>query len=467
MKLRKASPSVIEYHALKGTFGKVTYFVTKTDLRDVAENLSLAPKEALDFGERIQRLVNDRRVEKEILPYLEKNELRFFNSLVCTLLPDTNATTGFWDFEEYEDDAGNPLNGLGKLKIAKKVSRVVLDGQHRFRALQQLWENHKDSDDTDILDIEVSIIFIVAGNLGRFGRIGKQLRAKTIETARNLFAVLNKTARPVDKTTLLLIDDSDICNVMTRQLVEEQLVDEMFIKWVGGENLNPKDPYFTTLHAVKDAVRFFLRDHSDELELDYGIEEDRDTAIEQLFYGKTVGDLNVREAVPLILNGLGCFLDWRKMLKKEAVVMARQPDATALNVKQRKAVERLRNSGLAYTVAGQKCLIRAIIEVVADQVSADLDFLKKVIKRANALVNAGLFARANRKDSPFLSLLHDERGRMTWAERPIDCARRILAIALGSNADKASVIRRFAAMTDRDESVLVNYWKKTQKFRKA
>jgi len=39
MKLANVSPTFIEYHALRGTYGRVTYFVTKTSLRDAAEKL--------------------------------------------------------------------------------------------------------------------------------------------------------------------------------------------------------------------------------------------------------------------------------------------------------------------------------------------------------------------------------------------------------------------------------------------
>lgn len=132
IKIKNASPETIEYHALRGSFGRVSYFVTKASLRDVAENLDLAPQQDLSFGERIQRVINEDRVRREILPYLKANELRFFNALVCILLPDAGNNQPFWDFQEYRDDNDQLLGGLGKLRVAKKVGRVVLDGQHRF-----------------------------------------------------------------------------------------------------------------------------------------------------------------------------------------------------------------------------------------------------------------------------------------------------------------------------------------------
>src|SRR5438046_3792586 len=102
MKLANVSPTFIEYHALRGSYGRVTYFVTKTSLRDAAENLVLAPQDTLTFSERIQRVVNIKRVEKEIVPYLEHNELRFFNALVCNLLYVSDKMTMFWKLGEYK-----------------------------------------------------------------------------------------------------------------------------------------------------------------------------------------------------------------------------------------------------------------------------------------------------------------------------------------------------------------------------
>ena len=79
----------------------------------------------------------------------------------------------------------------------------------------------------------------------------------------NLFAVLNKTARRVDKTTLLLIDDTDIANVMTRALLEQERIPERLVKWTGSESLQPSDVYFTPIHVIKDAVCFYLQDFGD------------------------------------------------------------------------------------------------------------------------------------------------------------------------------------------------------------
>jgi DGQHR domain-containing protein len=459
MKIANISHTFIEYHALRGTYGRVTYFVTKTSLRDAAENLTLAPQDTLTFSERIQRVVNIRRVEKEIVPYLEKNDLRFFNALVCILLPDSNKQDGFWDFEEYKDEHGTPIGGLGKLRIVKEVGRIVLDGQHRFVALQQYWRMKKDTPAKDA-NIDVALVFVVVDSLGRIGSPTPNLRAKTIEAVRNLFAVLNKTARSVDKATLLLIDDSDIFNVMTRSLLEEKKINEMYVKWTSGENLQPKDVFFSTLNVIRDSIAFYLRDQTEELEIDCGTDDER-SQLMQKFYVKTPGvEVPVSEGIPFIFEKTEPYKNWLKETKRLRVHIPLQPETSEIDRRQGKELEKLRMEALCYTVAGQKAFYRAIIEVFKSQPRRDVKTLESVCKRASYLIEKGFFSRKPEAKNPFLNLLFDSRSRMSWAENPVDLTRRIFAVALGSPSDRKAILQDYRDQTDNDESIVVEYWEK-------
>ncbi len=459
MKIANLSHTFIEYHALRGTYGRVTYFVTRITLRDAAENLVLAPQDTLSFSERIQRVVNIRRVEKEIVPYLENNDLRFFNAIVCILLPDSDRVTEFWNFEEYKDANDNPIGGLGKLRIVKEVGRIVLDGQHRFVALQQYWKNKRDAASKDT-KIDVAVVFVVVDNLGRIGSPTPGLRGKTIEAVRNLFAVLNKTARSVDKATLLLIDDSDIFNVMTRSLLEETRIDELYVKWTSGENLQPKDGYFSTLNVIKDAVSFYLRDHSEILDVECGTDEERHDLL-QKYYLKTPGiEVPVCEAVPFIFQKTGPYKSWLKHLKQLRVSVTLQPEPLKIDRTQGKNLETLRNAELCYTVAGQKAFFRATIEVFKAQPRRDIRTLEAVCRTASSLVEKGFLSRERDANNPFLGLLFDNQGRMSWAETPVDLGRQIFAVALGSHADRRAILQDYRSQTDNDEAVVVEYWKR-------
>ncbi|HKP01941.1 MAG TPA: DNA sulfur modification protein DndB [Chthoniobacterales bacterium] len=459
MKLRNLTPTFIEYHALRGSYGRVIYFVTKTSLRDTAENLTLAPQDALTFSERIQRVVNTKRVEREIVPYLEHNDLRFFNALVCILLPDSNSMQGFWDFEEYKDDQGIPIGGLGKLKIVKEVGRIVLDGQHRFVALQQYWKAKRDATGPDT-DVDIAIVFVIVDELGRIGKKTPDVRTKTIGAVRNLFAVLNKTARSVDKTTLLLIDDTNIFNVMTRSLIEQKLVDELVIKWTGGDNLQPRDPYFSTINVLKDALIYYLSDFSDELSMECGTDTDRDELIKK-YYEKTPGfEVSAAKGVSYLFEQTGPVKNWRKHLRLAHVTLMPQPESMHLDRTQAKTLEAARTAQLCFTVAGQKVMFRAMIEAFRHQPRRDQAALEKVGKKVSGLIDRGFFSRKPEDANPFFGLMFDAKGRMSWAEGPVDLARRILAIAAGSPADRKSVCSDYEAHTSRPSSIVTEYWKR-------
>lgn len=432
-------------------------------MRDAAENLVLAPQASLSFSERIQRTLNEDRIKNEILPYLENNELRFFNSLVCILLPDSDTSEGYWDFEEYKNEKGQKIGGLGVLRIAKDVARVILDGQHRFEALRLLWQSRKDDLQGIFPDIEVALTFVVVDGLGRFGKPQKDLRKKTIEVVRNLFAVLNKTARSVDKATLLLIDDTQITNVMTRKLVEEKLVSEQLVKWTGGENLQQADPFFTTLGVIKDAVKWYLRDFSDQIEMDCSSQAARKDVLRK-YYDMTPGYMiSVREAVPIVVQENAWYKHWAEAVRKHAVVFAQQPKPTVLSRPQAKQIEKFRAGNLCYTVAGQKTVFRAVIDTFRDQKPRDAKSLRRILERADILFQSGLYSRDLKDANPFRELLFDSRGRMVWAETPVFFARQIVGVALGSKADRAAIAEEYQSKTGRDRAVLQNYWKHAHK----
>lgn len=456
MKINATVP-VISYHALRGSYGKVMYFMTKTDIRDVAENLQLAPQDTLKFGERIQRKINMQRVERDLVPYLQNNELRFFNSLVCILLPDKENSAGFWDFEEYQDSNGGSLGGLGLLKVSKNVGRVVLDGQHRFEALKRYWNTVKDLPGGTEKQIEVGLLFIIIDELGKMGIQADNLRTSVLQTGRNLFAVLNKTAVSVDKNTLLLIDDSDICNVITRKILEEEVIADLYVKWNGALNLNPTDPYFTVIQVIQDTCVRYLRD-LEGVDVDYGADDERQDALERLYSNTPKTEVPLVQFIREAIGTSKAFGRWKSLLKTNKVDLAPQPQDTFVSNPQRKALTTERNGELLFTVAGQKAAFRALIDAFYAGHRRDLQSLRVVMARLDAIFEGKEFVRSDDEKNPFLLVLFDGKLRMTSAERSVECARKILAVALGSGFDKKAVLEEFRGYTDRDPNILTAYW---------
>lgn len=457
----KASAPTISYHAIKGSYGKVTYFMTKSALRDVAENLALAPQESLTFSERIQRKLNIRRVEEELLPYLKYNELRFFNSLVCIMLPDKDKKTGFWNFESYRDENGEELGGLGLLSVSKDVGRIVLDGQHRHAALKEYWTSIKDNPQAAAHQIEVALLFIVVEERGMMGAESSDLRQKILADGRNLFAVLNKTAVSVDKNTLLLVDDSDIRHVITRRLLEEKVLDDMHVKWMGSLNLNPTDPYFTVIQVVSDLVDYYLRDCPD-VDEEYGTTQARDAAIKKL-YNKTplVGVPLVDFARVAIAEGKA-MSSWLAGIGQLGIELVAQPMETKLTGVQRDGVKKMRTQELMFTVAGQKAAIRAMVDAfrLGRNQMADL---QAIVRHFDALFEKGMYRRTHKnQQNPFLRVLFDTLGRMIPSESAVECARQILAVALGAPLNRDEVLKMYYSYTEQPSDIVKAFWEEAQ-----
>jgi len=458
MQIQNASQPVVEYHAIRGAFGRVQYFLAKTDLRDVAENLQLAPSHNLSFSERIQRVINQDRVKDEIVPYLEHNQLRFFNALVCVLLPDDKDSGEYWDFQEYIDAANRPLGGLGKLRVAKRVGRIVLDGQHRFAALQRLWASHADKN-TPLLQMEIAMVFVVIDGLGKVGGEKKvDMRAETIAGARQLFTILNKTARRVDKATLLLIDDSDIQSVITRKIIETKLVEENFVKWVGGLNLQPHDHYFTALHVIRDSVCTLLQE-TDFNDVMSAANDKIEDAAQGLLSRVPKFECGLAQLVPKLINNLSTYAEWKEMLNTSGVVVQQQPEPTALSSEQREAIDKLRKNNLIFTVAGQRALFAAIgtsfLYGRRDEASFD-----RLIANADRILRAGLYSKASEDANPYYGILFDKRGRMSWGEESVNFARQIISVGIGAELKPETLRSEFNKRTDRNPDVLTEYWKR-------
>ncbi|MFO0148008.1 MAG: hypothetical protein ACK525_03620, partial [Microcystis sp.] len=100
MELDNQSPETIEYKAITGKFGEVRYFITTLEQSDAVENIRFADEiqGSWSFSERVQRKLDEKRAETEIFSYLAQGGIRFFNSIVVVLLPNSNEQREFWDF---------------------------------------------------------------------------------------------------------------------------------------------------------------------------------------------------------------------------------------------------------------------------------------------------------------------------------------------------------------------------------
>ncbi len=227
--------------------GQVPYFSSVIPLEDLVgqiklvENISEDTELTVSLEGLFQRDIDWDRVKNKIVNgYLkQQNKLNFFNSLTIALLPGTGSKIedNYGEPEHipsptYENwkkiDIGNICvefnsdDSLGVLRWHKKrVFPVAIDGQHRLAALKEYCKDLTTENPPE-LNTKVPIIFLILHkDVGFEGRQGSSL----IATLREIFIDLNKHARVVSKSRVILLDDLDIQSFCVRTLLDSDEID--------------------------------------------------------------------------------------------------------------------------------------------------------------------------------------------------------------------------------------------------
>ena len=224
----------------------VPYFTAVMPLRDLVSQIKLVediPEEVLldwSLEELFQRDIDKKRVQKELVnSYLNNSrKISFFNSLTIALLPkngviiekcygepDSKPTGRGKGWERI--DVGNVCiehligQGIGVIRWHKdKVFPVAIDGQHRLAALRKYYEERKKYlENSPEFETKISLILLVLDK-----RVGFKERSEKpiIETLREIFIDLNKNARHVPKSRLILLQNQDIQSLCVRTLLADK-----------------------------------------------------------------------------------------------------------------------------------------------------------------------------------------------------------------------------------------------------
>jgi hypothetical protein len=90
------------------------------------------------------------------------------------------------------------------------VSAVIIDGQHRYKALQEAKERDK-----TFLGCRVTITLV------DLTVVCKKSKKTPTDVARDLFVTINNTPVEVDETRLVLMDDKDVLSTFTQVLIDD------------------------------------------------------------------------------------------------------------------------------------------------------------------------------------------------------------------------------------------------------
>jgi len=182
---------------------------------------------------------------KEISAYLNRENQRFFNSLVVAIYGGDPAWHGFSDFRplgqglDMKDVPDAVEDMVGFLSFSGDEEMFAIDGQHRLAGMKEAVETNP-----SIGDDEVSLLF-VAHHKTKVGQ----------ERTRRLFTTLNKTAKAVGKGEIIALDEDDVMAIVTRHLVENNpFFSDVRIKFSQTDNLPVGAPELTTIGNIYDVL---------------------------------------------------------------------------------------------------------------------------------------------------------------------------------------------------------------------
>ena len=205
----------------------------------------LTPSSIRDLDTLLQRDLNDARVAHELVPYLKGQTgsgIAFFPAILGALMPkgfiegkggpypepdeapgpDGNPTTTFgscWSLMQFTDGDGKPLP-LGRLTVyPSDTDVVVLDGQHRANAFRYVtgvfgqessfygafYDGEPPVEDFDA-DLPVTLVWFTRES----GDVDPTL------ISRGLFVDVNTTAKKVNRSRNILLDDREVPSLLTR-----------------------------------------------------------------------------------------------------------------------------------------------------------------------------------------------------------------------------------------------------------
>ena len=197
--------------ALRGLFGDWAYYSCLMSLKELSTRVKFADQihQSKALSDLIQRKLKDERAD-DIATYLKSNSERFFNSLVVAVyggdpawheLDEIKPQHKDFEVSEVSKDA---IASLGFLSFTGEELLFALDGQHRLAGVQKAVALND-----DIAEDEVSVIFVSHHN-----------DAAGMQRTRALFTTLNKTAKPVNKSETIALDEADVMAIIARRFIE-------------------------------------------------------------------------------------------------------------------------------------------------------------------------------------------------------------------------------------------------------
>lgn len=238
--------------ALKGIIGDWVYYVTLLPFREVRKRIRRNDEihETKELQDWLQRELTNR--SDNIAEYLATQQQRFFNGIVVGVYggepqwyPLSLQPSTYLDPISVDEDVEV---SMGILKLSGDEKLFAIDGQHRVEGIKHLAERMGEQAFEEMPD-ELCAIFVAHK---------KSLAG--LQRTRRLFSTLNRHAKPVSPTEVIILDEDDIVAITCRYLIEKHpLFMEGKISLQKRKSIDPTDQRnFTSVIALYQAMDTYL-----------------------------------------------------------------------------------------------------------------------------------------------------------------------------------------------------------------
>ena len=339
-----------------------TYYSIKMKMKDVGKEVGFADdfEESKSLNAIMQR-ARGTRAKTDIVKFLAKRTDRFFSSIVVAA---RDGSPSFQTVNLEKDSLGfvEDMEGhFGLLRFDGGQSYYALDGQHRVTAIQTLLNDPKQREKLGVVIPDgfanETISVIIMTTTGSKEEWKKKYR--------RLFSALNRYAKPVDKDTIIAMDEDDLFAILTRRMVAEY----PFFQWEGDALLNEKllckgkairegAPQFTSLQTLYAMNHELLKSAANESKWGKDFEKNRPENEDDIdaWFDELVETWNALfEAIPA-LNNDPSFMRTQNADEKEPIDAGHQNNALFRPIVQElvlaKVARNLLNSANTNTKAG-------------------------------------------------------------------------------------------------------------------
>lgn len=242
-----------KYYGIHGKIGsganaEILYVQSTLKMKDLHDFQLIADipgSERWNVRDLFQRNINTERIEGEggLLDYFKnKNSIKYFNPIALVVLPQRDnkplttlpllmenknegdllgldesklSTLNWEDYYQFTYLYNNDVN-LSKIAWnSEKCSIVAVDGQHRLTALKRLYDFNKNTNDNNIKDWKIPVVFLIP----------RKLRAdldsdNLIEIIRKIFMYINMKAENVNESRAILLDDENINSICVQEIID-------------------------------------------------------------------------------------------------------------------------------------------------------------------------------------------------------------------------------------------------------